>query len=108
MEIHIETLTLENAALVALLSAQFGYPSSERQAEERLQQILQSASDIVLGAFMKNELVGWMHVFHALRVETDPFCEIGGLVIDERYRGHGIGKRLVDEAIRWCSKKRWC
>ncbi len=45
-------------------------------------------------------VVGWAHVFvHAL-VESDTFAEVGGLVVDERERGQGIGKGLMSRVER--------
>lgn len=46
-------------------------------------------------------VIGWIHGFYSLRVESDAFVEIGGLVIDERYRRKGVGKMLVNEVIEW-------
>jgi len=45
--------------------------------------------------------VGWIHVLKAIRIESKPFIEIGGLVIDKNYRKQGIGKLLVNKARVW-------
>ena len=42
-----------------------------------------------------------MHVFYTMRIETGPFCEIGGLVVDEGERGKGAGRALIEKAIEW-------
>lgn len=44
------------------------------------------------------QLVGWIHVFAAPRVESRGFAEIGGLVVDSRHRRLGVGARLVASA----------
>ena len=49
----------------------------------------------------EHELVGWVHVFGAARVESDPFAELGGLVVTEGWRGRGVGAQLVAAAERW-------
>jgi GNAT superfamily N-acetyltransferase len=48
-------------------------------------------------------VVGWIHVLAADRVESAPFAEIGGLVVDEAVRGCGIGAALVDRARVWAA-----
>ncbi len=37
-------------------------------------------------AIIEGKIIGWIHAFKALRIETKPFIEIGGLVVDEIYR----------------------
>ena len=61
--------------------------------------------DMVVAAIVDDRIVGWMHVFHALRVESQPFCEIAGLVVDEQFRGRGIGRRWIEHAKHWCKRK---
>ena len=36
-----------------------------------------------------------------MSLESGSFYEILGMVVDEAYQNLGIGKRLVQEAIRW-------
>jgi GNAT superfamily N-acetyltransferase len=46
-------------------------------------------------------MIGWIHGIYSLRVESDPFVEIGGLVVDKDFRRHGSGKLLVNKMIEW-------
>ena len=46
---------------------------------------------------------GWTHVFVGHRIESDPFAEIGGLVVDEHHRNRGIGRSLLEEAEKWAA-----
>ena len=34
-----------------------------------------------------------------------PHCEINGLVIDEKYRGKGVGKLLIEKVKQWAKEK---
>ena len=38
-------------------------------------------------------------------IEVMPHCEINGLVIDENYRGKGIGKLLIERVMQWAKEK---
>jgi GNAT superfamily N-acetyltransferase len=51
------------------------------------------------------EVAGWLHAATALRLESPPYAEIGGLVVEERRRGQGIGERLVRAAIGWAGER---
>jgi Acetyltransferase (GNAT) family. len=46
-------------------------------------------------------VIGWGHVGSRLLLESDPFAELLGLVVDARRRSGGVGARLVEEAERW-------
>jgi GNAT superfamily N-acetyltransferase len=46
-------------------------------------------------------IVGWTHVYRTDLVQEMPFAELGGLVVDPRRRGSGVGKRLLEAAEHW-------
>lgn len=92
----------EDSAALAELSAELGYPSSAEQTASRLVAILSSDEHLVLVAGLADgSVIGWVHVFLALRVESDPFAELGGFVVTEQYRGQGIGRSLLHAAEEW-------
>jgi GNAT superfamily N-acetyltransferase len=91
-----------DAAELARLTSQLGYPSSAPEIEARLTRILGSADDCLLVAEdSSGELVGWIHGFLSQLLESDYRVEIGGLVVDERYRRIGLGRRLVESVESW-------
>jgi GNAT superfamily N-acetyltransferase len=56
------------------------------------------------GAFVamyENDVIGWIGMAQAVQIESAPFCEIRGLIVDEKYRGKGIGKLLIEKAKQW-------
>ncbi|HLT45938.1 MAG TPA: GNAT family N-acetyltransferase [Rubricoccaceae bacterium] len=87
---------------LAALAGQLGYPSTPDEASSRLR-LLTAHPDLhaVYVAEVGDAVAGWVHVFVGARLESDPFAEIGGLVVDERHRGAGVGEALVREAERW-------
>jgi GNAT superfamily N-acetyltransferase len=92
----------EDAARLAALATQLGYPGSESDLAARLAHL---ASAPLHAAWVvevdQSEVVGFVHCFVDLRLETDPRCEIGGLVVDEAWRGRGLGRALVEEVEDW-------
>ena len=106
----MEKVTIRNAELgdisiLTKLCTELGYPANDNQISNRLKKLLKSSSDSVIVAVEKTEVVGWIHVFISLRLESDPFAEIGGLVISSEHRNKGIGKMLVNAAEKWARER---
>jgi GNAT superfamily N-acetyltransferase/uncharacterized membrane protein YidH (DUF202 family) len=104
--IMIRKATFEDAPALADLSGQLGYPTSPAALSARIAPILKSQGHAVFVACAENDaVVGWIHAFVALRVESDRFAEIGGLVVAAPYRRSGIGRRLCSAAQDWASQR---
>ena len=93
-----------DAPALGALSTELGYPSSAAENADRLERVLAASGHRVLVAETEaHEIIGWIHVFGTVRVESDGFAELGGLVVTESWRGRGAGTRLVTAAERWAS-----
>lgn len=91
-----------DAARLATLSAELGYPVRPEVLAERLRGLLARDSEIVLVAERSpGGVVGWAHASEQLLLESGRRCELFGLVVDARHRGHGIGRRLVSAVEAW-------
>jgi GNAT superfamily N-acetyltransferase len=90
---------------MAELSGQLGYPSTEQDLVDRLAWVLQRDDHLVLVAQKDGRVVGWLHAFVALRIESPAFAEIGGLVVAQSERGRGLGQQLVEAAAAWARRK---
>ncbi len=98
----IRTARTQDAPAIARLSTQLGYPQSGDAAARALRAIrLESSGEVLVFVNEGGEVVGWIHVLLAPRLESGTFAEIGGLVVDEAARGVGIGGRLVQAAESW-------
>jgi len=96
MEI-IRRARLNDAKSINLLSLHMGYGrTSDDIAIERLKCLLNSVNDCVWVFEDESRLIGWIHVFKAYRVASSAFNEIGGLVVDSKFRKKGIGRKLVE------------
>ena len=101
----IREATLADAARIADLATQLGYPSSSEQVLVRLRVLPQDGSHAVYVAEKEDGLVGWVHVYEHLPVCHDRVAEIAGLVVDAACRGSGVGKRLMEAAENWARGK---
>jgi GNAT superfamily N-acetyltransferase len=91
-----------DAAAVARLSSQLGYPVAAQALAARLGLLVSSELHAVYVATdRQGDVVGWIHGAEQVLVESEPRCEILGLVVDEAARRGGIGRQLVEAVERW-------
>ena len=96
-----------DAAPIAELSGQLGYPTNARAMAGRLKLALREKNGACLVAETKTEgVVGWIHVSVAALLEVERRAEVNGLVADERVRSRGAGWSLLQAAEEWARKKR--
>jgi len=101
MQISIRQIAPSDAEAVTNLAHQLGYPLSVEQILQNIKAILSASDHNVYVAAHDNRVVGWVGVCQAILLVSLSYCEINGLVVDEKYRGKGIGKLLIDKARQW-------
>ena len=105
MEIMIREMTVNDAAGVKALSHQLGYPLSLDEIAANIRAVASSEDRVAFVAALDNKILGWIGASQAVMIEMLPYCEINGLVIDEKYHGKGIGKRLIERMRQWAKEK---
>ena len=96
----IRRAKVSDAAALAALSGELGYPASIAYMKRRISQLASRADHVVLVAEGK-KIHGWIHACAVETVESDPYAEIRGIVVTESRRGTGIGTLLVAAAEQW-------
>lgn len=92
-----------DAASLATLMTQLGYPSTPHQIETRLARMLAHYDYTAVVAEAGNEVVALVlvHLEHGLEYDAT-YGRIMGLVVDEGWRGRGLGKQLMRHMEHWC------
>jgi len=108
MTVTIRQAVASDAPAVASLLAQLGYPVDEGAAAARIERHRMSASDVLLVAEAEGEVAGLAALHVSLAVEYDGDAgKLSAIVVDERRRGHGIGRALV-AAVEREARARGC
>ena len=96
-----------DAARIAELSGQLGYPTSEKQMKARLKEALKDKDAACFVAELREGgLIGWIHVSTTPLLEVERRAEVNGLVVDETARSQGAGAALLAAAEKWVRGKR--
>ena len=95
----VREVRVEDAARIAELLGELGYPSDENAVRQRLKRLHRSGSDVTWVAEVDGEVVGLVgiHVSQVLAYDGDA-AKVSEIVVDDRYRRRGIGARLMEVA----------
>jgi GNAT superfamily N-acetyltransferase len=99
MPIHLRPIQRPDAPRLAVLLDQLGYPTDEAAVHLRLDYWLDEPCSWLIGAEDDRTLVG-VAALHLLPMfeATGRFGRLVALVVDDRYRGRGVGGLLVSAA----------
>ncbi len=90
-----------DAARIAELSGQLGYPVPAREMAGRLKRVMKDRDAACFVAEDAGEIAGWVHVSVTDLLEVVRRAEINGLVVEEKTRSRGTGKYLLEAAENW-------
>lgn len=79
------------------LNVDLGYPYEASRVKQRIVYVLHNTSDIVLAAELDGEIAGYIHGSPYEVLYNDSLINVLGLVVKEKARRLGIGKRLMEE-----------
>ncbi len=99
-EVVIRPIEPRDAQGVSSLVQQLGYTRTVQE----IQEWIAAASPSLQTAFvacLDGAVAGWIEVSIERRLQSAPFCLIGGLVVAEGRRGKGIGRELCRVAEEW-------
>ena len=105
MEIVLRKIKLTDVDKITGLTEQLGYTIPQEQMRQNIAAVLHHSDCDAFVATHEEELVGWIGLAYRIQLESVPVTEINGLVVDERYRGKGVGKKLIEKAKEWSTEK---
>ena len=108
VRVGVRLATANDAERMAVLSHQLGYSTIPEEVRRRLKRLQQDDGHAVFVAELSNEhVVGWAHVYLCQLLIVDLQAKVGGLVVDQDYRGCVIGRLLMQRVEQW-ARERGC
>lgn len=102
----LRSARLDDAAALATLSTQLGYPADPATLAARLAVLLAAPEQHVVYVVETNgRVAGWLHGFVRPLLESATCVEVGGLVVAEDCRGQGLGAQLLAACEQWAAAR---
>ncbi|HET6894039.1 MAG TPA: GNAT family N-acetyltransferase [Candidatus Baltobacteraceae bacterium] len=95
-----------DAARIAALAGQLGYEVPVAHVERQIGRINDERT-VFVAVVPRAGVVGWIGVALREAVIDSARADIEGLVVEDEYRGNGIGQLLVEAAETW-ARRRGC
>jgi len=106
MKVLVRNADLKDVDFISNLTQELGYKTTIDSIKNQLAEILKNDDNCVFVAVQNEKIIGWIHGFYALRIESASFVEIGGLVVTKKHWKKGIEKMLVERVIKWSESKK--
>jgi GNAT superfamily N-acetyltransferase len=107
-KIQIRTPRPEDYSRLAELAGQLGYPSTSDDIARRIADLDASSAYAVFLAeqpTQPTEIAGWVCIVIHRTLESEPFAEITGFIVDERHRSKKVGEKLLARAEQWAREQ---
>src|SRR5215831_12144877 len=102
-KISIRAATKADAAVIAKLTTELGYPVSAEVMRTRLAKILACREQLMIVALAERQVCGWLQAHYTEVIESGARVEIAGLIVTEKMRRRGIGRLLLAYAEDWAA-----
>ncbi|WP_195263046.1 GNAT family N-acetyltransferase [Clostridium sp. 1001275B_160808_H3] len=105
--INIRTISISDYRDIYLLNKELGYLYPEERVREKINYIIENKKDIILVAYIDNNIIGYIHGSEYELLYSDSLINILGFVVRESYRKNGVGKALIDKLEEVARKNKY-
>jgi GNAT superfamily N-acetyltransferase len=95
-----------DAQRIRVLAGQLGYEVPLEHVERQVQRV-DAERTIFVAVVPRAGVIGWVGVALREAITDSGRADIEGLVVEDEYRGNGVGRLLVGAAEEW-ARKRGC
>jgi GNAT superfamily N-acetyltransferase len=95
----------DDAPALARLSGELGYDVSAAEAALRVTALTEDETSRIFVAEIDGEVVGFVHGLERRLLVSEPFVELGGLVVTTAARRRGVASALLDAVETWAAAR---
>jgi GNAT superfamily N-acetyltransferase len=104
----IRAAKIEDLPMIAALSGELGFSNDQSIVHQRFQEIKSDSRHAIFVSEMETQdIAGWIHIFPRITLISRTLAEIGGLIVSEKFRRRGIGKKLITFAEAWAYEQKY-
>jgi ribosomal protein S18 acetylase RimI-like enzyme len=105
MGVNVRDVQAADLSAIHHLMEQLGYAPDEGELARRLEQVLAMSGHRVMAAEENGQVVGVIHFFERPALEKGGEVLVQSLVVNDQWRGQGIGEALMREAESWAESR---
>lgn len=90
-----------------MLNKELGYLYEEEKVRKKIKYIIESKKDIILVAYINNNIIGYIYGSEYELLYSDSLINILGFVVKESYRKNGVGTALIDKLEEIAIEKKY-
>lgn len=105
--VSIRRVSISDYKDIYMLNKELGYLYEEEKVREKIKYIIENKKDIILVAYINNNIIGYIHGSEYELLYSDSLINILGFVVKESYRKNGVGKALIDKLEEIAIEKKY-
>jgi len=101
--VSIRQMTAEDIPVSRLLLSQLGYPMDAHEIRRRYHAVARSGDHSLMVAEQDGCIIALCHMYARPSLDKPPEAVVQALVVDQAFRGSGVGKTMMAAAEAWAS-----
>ena len=105
--VSIRRVSISDYKYIYMLNKELGYLYEEEKVRKKIKYIIENKKDIILVAYINNNIIGYIHGSEYELLYSDSLINILGFVVKESYRKNGVGTALIDKLEEIAIEKKY-
>lgn len=105
--VSIRRVSISDYKDIYMLNKELGYLYEEEKVREKIKYIIENKKDIILVAYINNNIIGYIHGSEYELLYSDSLINILVFVVKESYRKNGVGTALIDKLEEIAIEKKY-
>ena len=95
--VSIRRVSISDYKDIYMLNKELGYLYEEEKVRKKIKYIIENKKDIILVAYINNNIIGYIHGSEYELLYSDSLINILGFVVKESYRKNGVEEIAIEK-----------